>query len=141
MSTIKFKRLHDGAILPSRGSVGACGLDIHSAEAILIGSGERKGVRTGLSVAIPDGCYGRIAPRSGLAIRHGIDTLAGVVDSDYRGEIVCILINLGDASFEISPGDRIAQLIIERFDRLEPEWSDQLDNTARNADGFGSTGR
>lgn len=140
MSTLKFKKLIDAAILPSRGSGGACGLDLHSAEAILIGSGERKGVRTGLSVAIPDGCYGRIAPRSGLAIRHGIDTLAGVVDSDYRGELVCILINLGDTSFKISPGDRIAQMIIEKFDRLEPEWSDQLDATARNIGGFGSTG-
>lgn len=140
MSALKFEKLTDGAILPSRGSQGACGLDIHSAEAILIGSGERKGVRTGLSVAIPDGCYGRIAPRSGLAIRHGIDTLAGVVDSDYRGELVCILINFGETPFEISPGDRIAQLIVEKFARLEPEWSDHLDTTARNAGGFGSTG-
>jgi dUTP pyrophosphatase len=104
-------------------------------------NGERRGVHTGLSVAIPDGCYGRIAPRSGLALRHGIDTLAGVVDSDYRGEIVCILINLGDTPFEIAPGDRIAQLIIEKYDRLEPEWADHLDLTARNAGGFGSTGR
>lgn len=140
MSTLKFKKLTDGAILPSRGSERACGLDIHSAEATLIGIGERKGVRTGLSVAIPDGCYGRIAPRSGLAIRHGIDTLAGVVDSDYRGELVCILINLGETPFEISPGDRIAQLILEKFDRLEPQWADNLDATARNAGGFGSTG-
>lgn len=140
MNTLKFKRLTDGAILPSRGSDGACGLDIHSAEAVQIGSGERKGVRTGLSVAIPDGCYGRIAPRSGLAIRHGIDTLAGVVDSDYRGELVCILINLGEMLFEISPGDRIAQLIIEKYHRLEPEWSDHLGTTTRNSGGFGSTG-
>ena len=140
MSTLKFKKLIDGAILPSRGSEGACGLDIHSAEAIRIGSGERKGVRTGLSVAIPDGCYGRIAPRSGLAISHGIDTLAGVVDSDYRGELVCILINLGETPFEISPGARIAQLIIEKFDRLEPEWAAHLDTTARDTGGFGSTG-
>jgi len=140
MSTLKFKKLTDGAILPSRASDGACGLDIHSIETIVIGSGERKGVRTGLSVAIPDGTYGRIAPRSGLALRHGIDTLAGVVDSDYRGEIVCILINLGDKPFEISPGDRIAQMIIEKFERLEPAWSDQLAATTRNAGGFGSTG-
>lgn len=141
MSTIKFKRLNDAAVLPSRGSDRACGLDIHSAEAVVIKSGERIGVRTGLSVAIPDGCYGRIAPRSGLAMKHGIDTLAGIVDSDYRGEIVCILINLGDAPFEISSGDRIAQLIIEKYDRLEPVWADQLDATVRNAGGFGSTGR
>ncbi len=141
MSTIKFQRLNDAAVLPSRGSDGSCGLDIHSAEAVSIKSGERKGVRTGLSVAIPDGCYGRIAPRSGLAARHGIDTLAGVVDSDYRGEIMCILINFGDTPFEVSAGDRIAQLIIEKYDRLEPEWADQLGETARNAGGFGSTGR
>jgi dUTP pyrophosphatase len=141
MSTIKFQRLNHAAILPSRGSDGACGLDIHSSESVVLGPGSRQGVRTGLSVAIPEGCYGRIAPRSGLALKHGIDTLAGVVDSDYRGEIVCILINLSDTAFEISSGDRIAQLIIEKYDRLEPEWADMLEVTARNTGGFGSTGR
>ena len=85
---LNFKRLHPEARLPTRGSAGAAGLDLCAVERLTIESGGRAAVRTGLAVAIPRGFYGRVAPRSGLAVRHGLDVLAGVIDSDYRGEIL-----------------------------------------------------
>ncbi|HYH85738.1 MAG TPA: dUTP diphosphatase [Pyrinomonadaceae bacterium] len=137
---LRFKRLHAEAKLPTRGSAEAAGLDIHAAELVTLQPGERAAVRTGLSVAIPRGFYGRIAPRSGLAVRHGIDTMSGVIDSDYRGEILCVLINHGDEPFQIETGARIAQLIIESIALPEPAWAERLDETERGAGGFGSTG-
>jgi dUTP pyrophosphatase len=97
-------------------------------------------IPTGLSVAIPSGHYGRIAPRSGLAAKHGIQVHAGVVDSDYRGEMRVCLINHGSEMVEFKPGDRIAQLIIERCLITPAAWADNLDSTERGQGGFGSTG-
>jgi len=107
---------------------------------VRIEPGGRAAVRTGLAAAIPAGFYGRVAPRSGLAVRHGIDVLAGVVDSDYRGEILCALVNLGGEPFEVEPGARVAQLIVEAVATPEPAWAEELEETARGAGGFGSTG-
>ena len=95
LEQLRFKRLHAEAKLPTRGSPLAAGLDIYSVERVTIEAGGRAAVRTGLAVAIPVGFYGRVAPRSGLAVRHGIHTMAGVVDSSYRGELQVLLINLG----------------------------------------------
>ena len=135
-----FKRLHPEARLPSRGSARAAGLDLCAIERVTLAPGERAAVRTGLSVAIPEGFYGRVAPRSGLAVRHGIDVLAGVIDSDYRGEILCALVNHGTEPFEIEPGARVAQLVVEAIATPEPAWADDLEETERGASGFGSTG-
>jgi dUTP pyrophosphatase len=141
MNTLQFQRLDPRAILPTRGSASAIGLDIYSIESVYLSPGERCSIRTGLAVSIPSGFYGRIAPRSGLALKHGLDVLAGVVDSDYRGEIRCLLVNLGTDHSEICIGDRIAQLIVERAAILKPEWTDTLEETVRSVAGFGSTGR
>jgi dUTP pyrophosphatase len=135
-----FKRLHPEARLPSRGSAGAAGLDLCAVERVTLAVGARAAVRTGLAVAIPVGFYGRIAPRSGLAVRHGIDVLAGVVDADYRGEILCALVNHGTEPFEIEPGARVAQLVVEAIASPEPAWAEDLEETERGAGGFGSTG-
>ena len=135
-----FKRLHPAAQLPTRGSEGAAGLDLYAIERVTIQPGARAAVRTGLAAAVPEGFYGRVAPRSGLAVRHGIDVLAGVIDSDYRGEILCALVNHGDAPFEVEPGTRVAQLIIEAIATPEPDWAEELPETTRGAGGFGSTG-
>lgn len=140
MTEIHFLRLTDSAVLPSRGTEESCGLDIYSAEGLTIKPGERGGVRTGIAVAIPSGSYGKIAPRSGLAMKYGIDTLAGIIDSDYRGEIICVLINLGQEEFRIEAGDRIAQLIVQSYQKLTPKW-EALDDTGRGGQGFGSTGK
>jgi dUTP pyrophosphatase len=135
-----FKRLHPAARLPTRGSEGAAGLDLYAIERVTIAPGARAAVRTGLAAAVPEGFYGRVAPRSGLAVRHGIDVLAGVIDSDYRGEILCALVNHGDAPFEVEPGARVAQLVVEAIARPEPDWAEELPETSRGAGGFGSTG-
>ncbi|HZH92074.1 MAG TPA: dUTP diphosphatase [Pyrinomonadaceae bacterium] len=138
---LKFLKLHPAAKLPSRGSVAAAGLDLFSIEeTTLEAGGGRATVRTGLSVALPRGFYGRIAPRSGLAVRHGLDVLAGVIDSDYRGEILCALVNHGRETLTLEAGQRVAQLIVEAIITPEPAWADSLDETARGEGGFGSTG-
>jgi dUTP pyrophosphatase len=137
---LRFMRLHAQARLPTRGSRDAAGVDLYSIESVRIPARGRASVRTGLAVAIPVGFYGRVAPRSGLAVKHGLDVLAGVIDSDYRGEILCALINHGDEPFEIEAGMRIAQLIIESIVLMEPVWSDDLSETERGSGGFGSTG-
>lgn len=138
---IKFLRLHPDAKLPARGSKQAAGLDLYSVETVTISPGRRAAVRTGIAAAIPAGYYGRVAPRSGLAVKHGIDVLAGVVDSDYRGEIICVLINLGEEAVHLERGARVAQLIIEVIIMPESEWADALEDTGRGSAGFGSTDR
>jgi dUTP pyrophosphatase len=137
---LRFQKLHPDAKLPTRGSPLAAGLDLYTVERVSMAAGGRAAVRTGLAVAIPEGFYGRIAPRSGLAVRHGLDVLSGVIDGDYRGEILCVLINHGDAPFEIESGTRVAQLIVEAIALPEPVWAEDLDETERGACGFGSTG-
>jgi deoxyuridine 5'-triphosphate nucleotidohydrolase len=139
--TLHVKQLHPAAQLPSRGSTFAAGADLHCIESFLLQPGERQAVPTGLALAIPPGYYGRIAPRSGWAVKHGIDTLAGIIDADYRGEVLVLLINLGTQPFTAAAGERIAQLIIERAALCVYEWADELNETARGTGGFGSTGR
>lgn len=138
---LEFMRLHAGAKLPTRGSLYSAGLDLYAIESLSIPAHARASVRTGLAVSIPRGFYGRVAPRSGLAVRHGLDVLAGVIDSDYRGEIICALINHGDEAIEIEAGTRVAQLIIEAIATPQPVWSEDLSETERGAGGFGSTGQ
>lgn len=140
MDKLKFKKLKEDAILPTRGSEHAAGLDLYARENAIVLPNKVAPVSTGLATAIPVGYYGRVAPRSGLAIKNGIDTLAGVVDSDYRGEVNVILANHTECGFEVQKGDRIAQLIIEKIETPTPEWAEELDDTARGASGFGSTG-
>ncbi|HEV7905633.1 MAG TPA: dUTP diphosphatase [Pyrinomonadaceae bacterium] len=139
-SELKFLRLHPAAKLPTRGSRDAAGLDLYSVEAATLEPGGRAAVRTGLAVAIPAGFYGRVAPRSGLAVNYGLDVLAGVIDSDYRGEIICAIVNHGWEACAIEAGQRVAQLIIEAIITPEAAWADTLGETARGAGGFGSTG-
>ncbi|CBQ73304.1 probable dUTP pyrophosphatase [Sporisorium reilianum SRZ2] len=131
---------HPLAKLPTRGSALAAGYDLYAAEKVVLPRGGRKVVQTGICLAIPTGHYGRVAPRSGLASKHGIDTGAGVIDEDYRGLLGVLLFNFGDADFTINEGDRIAQLIIEKISTPEVQEVDSLDETLRGAGGFGSTG-
>jgi dUTP pyrophosphatase len=138
--TLKFKKLDQRAILPTRGSVSSAGLDIYAIEDLVIQPKTRAIARTGLAVAIPVGFYGRVAPRSGLAAKNGLDVLAGVIDSDYRGELCCLLYNTGDEVIELAAGSKVCQLIVEQIVTPTPAWSEDLDETARGAGGFGSTG-
>ena len=137
---LKFKKLDPRATLPTRGSTAAAGLDLYSIDVLNLQSMERKLVRTGLAVAIPEGFYGRIAPRSGLATKNGIDVLAGVIDADYRGEIQCLLHNTGNETVELPAEAKVCQLIIEKIITPTPVLVDDLTNTTRGSGGFGSTG-
>lgn len=141
MQTLSFELMHKDARLPTRGSAGAAGLDLYCVERVDIPPGQQAALPTGLAVAIPRGWYGRIAPRSGLAVKHGVDVHAGVIDSDFRGEMKVALINHGPTLLEFKPGDRIAQLIVERCRMLDPVAVDELPDTPRGAGAFGSTGR
>jgi dUTP pyrophosphatase len=140
MSTIAVKKLRFDAIIPTRGSKDAAGLDLYAVDYITIPAGGRVLVPTGISISIPKNTYFRIAPRSGLAYKNGIDVLAGVIDSDYRGEIKVLLINLSKDVFSIARGDRIAQGILELIDIPEVIEVESLDDTDRGSGGFGSTG-
>jgi len=140
LEVLRFKQLDPKAILPVRGSSFAAGLDISSIEDVIVEPRQRAIARTGLAVAIPHGFYGRVAPRSGLAAKQGLDVLAGVIDSDYRGELCCVLYNTSDTAIQLSAGSKICQLIIEKIITPQAAWANDLDETARGAGGFGSTG-
>ena len=140
LNLLRFKQLDQRAVLPKRGSVLAAGLDVCAIENLEIAPKQRVMARTGLAVAIPQGFYGRVAPRSGLAVKNGLDVLAGVIDSDYRGEVCCLLYNTGDETINLPAGSKICQLIVEQIITPEAEWATDLDETARGAGGFGSTG-
>ena len=123
---------------------GSSGIDLSSAipEDVIIGPGERKLITTNLILAIPEGYEGQVRPRSGLALKSGITVLntPGTIDSDYRGEVKVLLINLGNEDFKIRFGDRIAQLIISKYEKAEPVLVQELSETTRGSGGYGSTG-
>lgn len=130
--------------LPEYATEKSAGMDLKAniVEPLTLGPLERAMIPTGLSVALPDGTEAQIRPRSGLAAKHGISVLnaPGTIDADYRGEIKVILVNLSNDPFTINPGERIAQMVIARYERVEWEAVESLDETERGAGGFGSTG-
>lgn len=141
---IRIKRLPhgQGLDLPAYATAGAAGMDVVSAEDVVIEPGARHAVATGLAVAIPPGFEVQVRPRSGLALKHGITVpnTPGTIDSDYRGELKVILINHGAEPFAIRRGDRVAQLVLAPVTQATWLSVDELDETARGAGGFGSTG-
>ncbi|XP_072021272.1 deoxyuridine 5'-triphosphate nucleotidohydrolase-like [Amphiura filiformis] len=137
---LKFSKLSEHAFTPARGSKLAAGFDLFSAYDYTIPAGGKILAKTDISIALPDGCYGRVAPRSGLAHKHFIDVGAGVIDQDYRGNVGVVMFNFNKENFTVAKGDRIAQLICERIFLPELEEIQTLDNTERGAGGFGSTG-
>eukprot|EP00188_Purpureofilum_apyrenoidigerum_P004215 Plantae.Rhodophyta-Purpureofilum_apyrenoidigerum.ctg46445.p1 GENE.Plantae.Rhodophyta-Purpureofilum_apyrenoidigerum.ctg46445~~Plantae.Rhodophyta-Purpureofilum_apyrenoidigerum.ctg46445.p1 ORF type:complete len:183 (+),score=24.70 Plantae.Rhodophyta-Purpureofilum_apyrenoidigerum.ctg46445:31-549(+) len=138
--TLRVKRLSESALLPRRATEESAGYDLFSAEDAEVQPGHRKLVATGIALCIPAGCYGRVAPRSGLAVRHGIHVGAGVIDADYRGSVGILLFNFGQKVFCVRTGDRIAQLIIEKIALPEVIETDDLESSVRGDGGFGSTG-
>ena len=139
--SLKVKKLVSHAIIPQRSTPGAVGYDLHSSEGYVILSGQRAVISTGLSFEFPPGVYGRVAPRSGLAVKHGLNVGAGVVDPDYTGEVKVVLFNHDKAPFVIKAGYRIAQIICERCECPEIEEVSEVTDTGRGAGGFGSTGQ
>ena len=128
------------AKLPVRGTSGSAGYDLAAAQTAVVPAHGKCLVKTGLSLAMPPDCYGRVAPRSGLALKRFIDVGAGVIDSDYRGELGVILFNFGNEDLTVNMGDRIAQLIFEKIKTPEIKETDSLDGTRRGEGSYGSTG-
>jgi dUTP pyrophosphatase len=143
--SIRLKRLDHGAglPLPAYATAHAAGLDVVAAEDITLAPGARHAVATGFAIAIPEGYEVQVRPRSGLALKNGITCLntPGTIDADYRGEVKVILANLGSEPFEVKRGERIAQLVPAAVQRAAFAEVTELDETARGAGGFGSTGR
>ena len=140
MLQVRFKKLRPDAKIPVRATDGAAGFDLHSTKRIDVPAGQRMLLPTGIACAIPEGWCGQVWPRSGLAVKHGIDRLAGLIDSDYRGELHVSLVNHGQDTWEVKEGERIAQLVFVQVLTAAIE-VDDLDDTARGAGGFGSTGK
>lgn len=137
---LRIKKLEDSAVLPKKANESDAGYDLYSIEDKTIEPNQRMMIRTGISMAIPNNYVGLIWPRSGLAVKHGIDVLAGVVDSGYRGEVCVVLQNHGHQPYKISSGDRIAQILFQKIEFFQLEEVENLEEADRGDSGFGSTG-
>merc|ERR1711997_147612 len=140
VSILKFAKLTEHAFAPKKGSALAAGYDLCSAYDYEIPAHGKVIAKTDIQIRVPDGTYGRIAPRSGLAAKNFIDIGAGVVDQDYRGNVGVVMFNHADTVFSVKKGDRIAQLVCEKIEYPELEECKELYETGRGAGGFGSTG-
>lgn len=142
--TLRVRQLRPDATVPQYQTAGAAGMDLHACitEPVTIAPGRIAAIPTGLSMEIPQGFEGQVRPRSGLATKHGVTVpnAPGTIDSDYRGEVIVALINLGQDTFTVTPGMRIAQMVIAAYTRVRIETVDTLTQTARGSGGFGSTG-
>ena len=140
MEPLRVKRLNDSATLPVRGTPGSVGYDLACIDDFVLDTQSHCLVPTGLGFQLPTGVYGRVAPRSGLTVKHGIHIGAGVIDPDYMGEVKVAMFNLGVEPVHFKKGDRIAQLILERCEMPDVVDVDILVATSRGDSGFGSTG-
>ena len=134
------KKLDPDAIIPTKANSSDAGYDLYALDGTIVEKNTHRLIKTGISMAIPEGHVGLIWPRSGLAYKHGLDVFAGVIDSGYRGDIGVILFNSQYNSYEISKGDRIAQILIQKVEDYELLEVEDLDSTERNCGGFGSSG-
>jgi dUTP pyrophosphatase len=137
---MEVKRLCSHAILPRRATDGSAGYDLFSSDAVTIGPGDLVCVPTGIAIRVPPGTYGRIAPRSGVTVKHNVHVGAGVIDADYTGEIKVVLCNNGRNPVDFKAFDRIAQLVLEKNEIAEVIEVQELSQTVRGSGGFGSTG-
>lgn len=140
---LRVKLLHPDAKVPARANPTDAGLDLHALTdfSVFIRPGDRATISTGVSMSFPEKYVGRVLPRSGMADRDGIHVLAGVIDSSYRGEVRVVMLNTGGNGFIVNSGDRIAQFVIQPIELWTPEVVEQLDDTERGGNGFGSSGR
>jgi dUTP pyrophosphatase len=138
---IQILKLTDKAVVPTRANLDDAGWDIYSSEDISILPGERGVVSTSIAMSIPNGFVGLVWPRSGLAVKKGVDVFAGVIDSGYRGEIKVCLYNSSNEIFHISQKDRIAQMLIQAVSDFSLQETETLDSTQRGDEGFGSSGK
>ena len=140
-TTIKVKRLEKNAIIPTKPNNDDAGWDLYAIISRSLAPNQRVVYRTGISLEIPEGIVGLVWPRSGLSVKHGIDVLAGVIDSGYRGEIQVCLLNTSDIWVEIQEGERIAQILFQEIPKIKLEEVTLLANSDRGENGFGSSGK
>lgn len=140
--TLRFKRIHPDATLPSYAHASDAGMDVRSVEDVTVPAKGRVLVHTGLVMLLPPMFEAQVRPRSGLALKHGITVLntPGTIDAGYRGEVGVILANFGDSDFEVRKGDKIAQIVVAPVLQAHIEEADEIDETDRGSGGFGSTG-
>src|SRR3984957_16497955 len=139
---IRLKKLHTDAILPSyaHGPEEDAGMDLRSVERVVLSPGVAQGVPTGIAIELPPGAEAQVRPRSGMALKHSVTVNFGTIDPGYRGEIRVIMFNLGRADYTVEKGDRIAQLVVARYEAIDWQESDPT-GSDRGAGGFGSSGR
>jgi dUTP pyrophosphatase len=139
---IRIKKLHPDAILPTyaHGALEDAGLDLRAVDRVVLKPGSATGVATGLAIELPPGYESQVRPRSGMALKHSITVNFGTIDPGYRGEIRVVMFNLSHTDYVVEKGDRIAQLVVARYEAVEWEES-ELGDSARGAGGFGSSGR
>ena len=139
------KKLYDDSIFPKQATEGSVGYDLYAHEDVKILKGDRRTIGIGVAMKVPNGHYGRISPRSGLAVKYGIQILGGAIDTDFRGEVGVILYYGGNNTdpdyFTVKKGDRIAQLILEKVSTVQVQVVEDLSKTERGDGGFGSTGK
>lgn len=142
MVKVQIKKIKDNAILPNYAHEGDAGVDLYSTESYTLRPGERTLVSTGIKIALPLGYEAQVRPKSGLALKAGISVCntPGTVDACYRGEVGIIAINHSTEDYNIEPGQKVAQMVFKKVEHAEFEEVDELDETARNEGGFGSTG-
>lgn len=138
---LKIKKLHPNAKLPSYAHPGDAGMDFFVLEKTIIKPGEHVGVKTGISMEIPEGYVGLLWDKSGLSIRHGLKLLGGVIDAGYRGEILAGIINLGKEEYIFEPGHKVIQMVIQKVERPDLIEASELSETSRGHGGLGSTGK
>ena len=140
---IRVKKLHPDAVLPhyAHGPEEDAGMDLRSVERVVLSPGMAQGVPTGIAIELPPGYEAQVRPRSGMALKHSITVNFGTIDPGYRGEIRVVMFNLSNADYAIEKGDRIAQLIVARYEPVEWLEGDELTESQRGAGGFGSSGR
>lgn len=140
--TLRFRRVHPDAVLPSYAHPSDAGMDVRSVDELTLAPGQRALVHTGLVMLLPPGYEAQVRPRSGLALKSGVTVLntPGTIDSGYRGEVGVILANFGEADFQVKTGDKIAQIVVAPVTQPEIVETEDADETDRGADGFGSTG-
>ena len=138
---IKFKKLHPAAIPPSYAHPGDAGMDFFALEKTALKPGERKAIRTGISIEIDEGYAGLFWDKSGIAIREGLKTIGGVIDAGYRGEILIGMINLSDKEYVFEAGHKVAQMLVQKVEHCQIKEASGLSQTKRGTGGFGSTGK
>jgi dUTP pyrophosphatase len=140
---IRIQKLHADAVLPhyAHGPEEDSGMDLRSVERVVLSPGVAQGVPTGIAIELPPGCEAQVRPRSGMALKHSITVNFGTIDPGYRGEIRVVMFNLSKADYVIEKGDRIAQLIVARYEAVEWLEEGELTESQRGAGGFGSSGR